>query len=303
MRHRLDASRAGPAGHGVDLVNAGAVGNAGALPSYDELLALAQRAARAVGDLIRDQRPQALGVAVTKSSPTDVVTVMDQASERLLHEILLGERPQDGFLGEEGAGSTGTSGLTWVVDPIDGTVNYLYDIPQYAVSVAVVTGDPNDDAGHQVLAGCVHNPVSGETWTATWGGGARLNGRLIECTQQGDLGQALLATGFGYQAARRRHQATVIAALLPQVRDIRRMGSGALDLCQVACGRVDAYLERGLAPWDLAAGGLVATEAGARVTGLGQAAAGSALVVAAGANLHAVLQRALAGLGADTDGD
>ena len=272
------------------------------MSAYDELLDLAQRAARASGDLIRDRRPENLGVAVTKTSPTDIVTVMDQASERLLHELLLGERPGDGLLGEEGAGVTGTSGLTWVVDPIDGTVNYLYGIPQYAVSVAVVTGDPTDDAGHQVLAGCVHNPVSGETWTATLGGGARLDGRLLACSTETDLAKSLLATGFGYQASRRTHQAAVIADLLPRVRDIRRMGSGALDLCMVACGRVDAYVERGLHPWDLAAGGLVAREAGALVTGLGDAPAGYELVVAASPQLNAALQRVLAPLRPDRDG-
>ena len=270
--------------------------------AYDELLDLAQRAARASGDLIRDRRPENLGVAVTKSSPTDIVTVMDQASERLLLKMLLGERPADGLLGEEGAGVVGTSGLTWVVDPIDGTVNYLYGIGQYAVSVAVVTGDPTDDGGHQVLAGCVHNPVSGETWTATLGGGARLDGRLIACTDETDLAETLLATGFGYQATRRTHQAVVIADLLPRVRDIRRMGSGALDLCMVACGRVDAYVERGLHPWDLAAGGLIAREAGALVTGLGDAPAGYELVVAAGPRLHPALQGVLAPLRPDQDG-
>ena len=269
----------------------------------DELLALAVRAARAGGDLIRDERPADLGVALTKSSPTDVVTVMDQACERLLRDLLLGERPADGMLGEEGGGVAGTSGLTWVVDPIDGTVNYLYGIAQYAVSIAVVTGDPTDDTDHEVLAGCVHNPVSGQTWTATTGGGARLDGRPIRCTDGDDLAQVLLATGFGYQAARRTQQAAVISALLPRVRDIRRMGSGALDLCLVASGQVDAYLERGLHPWDLAAGGLIAREAGARVSGLGDAPAGYELVVAAGPRTHARLQAALVGLGADSDGD
>lgn len=272
-------------------------------PAYDVLADLAERAARAGGDLIRDKRPEDLGVAVTKSSPTDVVTVMDQACEDLLRDLLLGERPDDGMLGEEGGGIVGASGLTWVVDPIDGTVNYLYDIPQYAVSVAVVSGDPNDDAGHEVLAGCVHNPASGETWTATLGGGARLNGRPISCADGDDLSQALLATGFGYQASRRVHQAQVVADLLPRVRDIRRMGSGALDLCQVACGRVDAYYERGLQPWDLAAGGLIAREAGALVSGLGDAAPGHELIVAAGPRMHARLQAALRDLAPDTDGE
>ncbi|MBC7638889.1 MAG: inositol monophosphatase, partial [Rhodoferax sp.] len=243
-------------------------------PSPASLLDLAVRAARAGGDLIRDQRPADLGVAETKSSPTDVVTVMDQACERLLRDLLLGERPDDAMLGEEGGGVPGTSGLTWVVDPVDGTVNYLYGIPQYAVSVAVVSGDPTVDTGHEVLAGCVHNPVSGETWTATPGGGAWLDGRPIRCTDVGDLSQALLATGFGYQASRRTHQAAVVAALLPQVRDIRRMGSGALDLCQVACGRVDGYLERGLHPWDLADGGLFAPQGGPRGGGGGEGGGG-----------------------------
>lgn len=270
--------------------------------SYDDLLALAVEAALAGGALIRDERPRDLGVAVTKSSPTDVVTVMDQACERLLRDRLLGARPGDGLLGEEGASEPSTSGLTWVVDPIDGTVNYLYGIPEYAVSIAAVTGDPTDDEGHQVVAGCVHNPMSGQVFTATLGGGAHVDGVALACNDLDDLSQALLATGFGYQARRRAHQARVIATLLPQVRDIRRMGSGALDLCQVASGRVDAYLERGLHPWDHAAGALIAREAGALVTGLGSAAAGSDLIVAAGPRLHALLQQALVGLRPDTDG-
>jgi len=265
------------------------------------LLDLAERAARAAGVLIRDERPDDLGVELTKSSPTDVVTVMDQRSEQLLRELLLGERPDDGVLGEEGDDVHGTSGITWVVDPIDGTVNYLYGIPAYAVSVAAVTGDPRDPAGHEVVAGVVHNPVLDETYTATRGGGAFLDGRPLRVSQQDDLSLSLLATGFGYDAGRRRHQAQVVAALLPVVRDVRRIGSGALDLCQVACGRVDGYYERGLKPWDLAAGGLVAREAGALVTGLGEAPAGEDLVVAAGPALHPQLQALLAPLRPDAD--
>jgi myo-inositol-1(or 4)-monophosphatase len=266
-----------------------------------DLLALATRAARAAGDLVRDERPAELGVAATKSSPTDVVTVMDQRSERLLQRLLLDARPDDGLLGEEGGGVESTSGITWVVDPIDGTVNYLYGIQAYAVSVAAVTGDPADPAGHEVLAGCVHNPASGETFTATRGGGAYVDGRRLRANDVRDLSQALVATGFGYEAGRRAHQARVVAQVLPQVRDIRRIGSGALDLCHVACGRVDAYFERGLKPWDLAAGGLIAREAGALVTGLGTAPAGEALVVAAAPQLHARLQKLLAPLSPDSD--
>jgi myo-inositol-1(or 4)-monophosphatase len=265
------------------------------------LLALAERAALAAGALIRDERPADLGVALTKSSPTDVVTVMDQRSEELLRSTLLSARPQDGLLGEEGGLVTGTSGITWVVDPIDGTVNYLYGIPAYAVSVAAVTGDPTVPGGWSALAGCVHNPIAGETYTAVRGGGAFLNGQPVHVSQADDLGQCLLATGFGYAAERRRKQAAVIAQVLPVVRDIRRIGSGALDLCQVACGRVDAYLERGLKPWDLAAGVLIAREAGAVVSGLGQAPATEDLVLAAGPAMHRRLQVLFGPLRPDSD--
>jgi myo-inositol-1(or 4)-monophosphatase len=266
-----------------------------------DLLELAERAARTAGDLIRDERPDQLGVASTKSSPTDVVTVMDERSERLLRDLLLGERPDDGLLGEEGGGTSGTSGITWVIDPIDGTVNYLYGLPPYAVSIAAVTGDPRDPGGHEVLAGCVHNPVAGETFTAARGAGAHLNGARIRVRDAVDPAQALVATGFGYAIERRRGQARVVAALLPQVRDIRRGGCASLDLCQVACGRVDAYYERGLQPWDLAAASLVAREAGAVVSGLRGEPAGEHLVLAAGPALHAALEQILAPLRPDTD--
>jgi myo-inositol-1(or 4)-monophosphatase len=273
----------------------------------DALLALAVEAAERGGAFVRDERPDELTAAATKSSPTDVVTAMDTACERMLREHLLGARPQDGFVGEEGDDVVGSTGVTWVVDPIDGTVNYLYGIPQYAVCVAAITGDAHDPAGHEVVAGCVHSPVLGETWTAVRGGGATLSvrggePRPVRVHDGAELGQVLLATGFGYQSSRRRHQASVIAHLLPRVRDIRRIGCAALDLCSVASGRADAYLERGLKPWDLAAAGLVAREAGALVTGLGDAPAGESLVVAAGPRVHALLQRELVPLRPDTDG-
>jgi myo-inositol-1(or 4)-monophosphatase len=248
-------------------------------PDVGELLELATTAARSAGALVRDERPRHVDVAATKSSPTDVVTEMDTAAEALLTRTLLSARPDDGLLGEEGGLRPGTSGLTWVVDPIDGTVNYLYDIPAYAVSVAVVAGEP-DPAGWHALAGCVHNPVTGETWTAAAGRGAWLDGRRVEVNQGVALDRALVGTGFGYTAERRAEQARVLATLLPRVRDVRRAGAASLDLCAVACGRLDAYYERGLKPWDLAAGGLVAAEAGARVRGLGRMPAGEAMVVA-----------------------
>lgn len=266
-----------------------------------DLMVLAERAARAAGDLVRDDRPADLGVAATKSSPTDVVTVMDRRSERLLRQLLLTARPADGLLGEEEDGIEGISGITWVVDPIDGTVNYLYGIPAYAVSVAAVVGDPQDPCGHDVLAGCVHSPVLGETFTATLGGGAFLDDRPLRVNDGVELGQALLSTGFGYGAARRTRQASVVAAVLPHVRDIRRIGSAALDLCYVAAGRFDAYYEQGLHPWDLAAGGLIAREAGALVTGLGDAPAGEPLVLAAAPGLHAALQTLLGPLRPDVE--
>jgi myo-inositol-1(or 4)-monophosphatase len=226
-----------------------------------ELGALAERAARSAGDLVRDQRPDALGVASTKSSPTDVVTAMDLAAEELITAVLREARPEDGLLGEEGGLRTGTSGLTWVVDPIDGTVNYLYGLPAYAVSVAVVAGDPRPPSW-RVLAGCVHNPASGETWTAVEGGGSFCDGARLGPVSAPPLPGALVATGFSYLASRRAEQAEVLAALLPRVRDVRRTGSAALDLCAVASGRVDAYYERGVNPWDVAAGWRGVSEAG-----------------------------------------
>jgi fructose-1,6-bisphosphatase/inositol monophosphatase family enzyme len=261
-------------------------------PDITELLAIAVDAAAAAARLVRDQRPEHLAVTATKSSATDVVTEMDQASEALLVARIRSARPADGFLGEEGAHEPGRSGVVWVIDPIDGTVNYLYGIPTYAVSVGVqVDGRP--------VAGVVHNPVSGEVWTASRGNGAFLNGREVRVNEPPELAMALVATGFGYAPEARARQAEVVRALLPRIRDIRRAGSASLDLCAVATGRADAYFEQGAKPWDLAAGALIAQEAGAVVGGLAGRSAGEDLVIAAPAGLFAELEAMLAELGAD----
>jgi myo-inositol-1(or 4)-monophosphatase len=247
--------------------------------AYDDLLDLAVLVAVEAAELVRVQRREGVEVAATKSSPVDVVTEVDRASERLIYDRLMAARPDDGFLGEEGASSESASGVVWVVDPIDGTVNFLYGIPHYAVSIAAsVDGDP--------VAGVVLNVVSGETFTATKGGGSFRDGVPLRVGSDGtppDLSQRLVGTGFNYLADVKAKQTVAVSALLHEVRDVRRMGSAALDLCSVAAGRIDAYVEEGLNPWDMAAGGLVATEAGARlVTHPG--AGGSDCVVCAPAN-------------------
>ena len=273
-----------------------------------ELAELAVTLARRAGDLVARGRAAAgpdgvggglsgrLGVD-TKSSPTDVVTEMDRASERLLTSELAIHRPHDAVLGEEGASRQGSSGVRWVVDPIDGTVNYLYGVPFYAVSVAA-------EVDGQVVVGAVHNPVSGETFRAVRGGGAWLGEQRLTGPGADSLGQALVGTGFSYDSGTRAEQARVIARLLPAVRDLRRMGAASLDLCYAAAGRLDAYFERGLKPWDHAAGGLVAAEAGLVVHGLRGRPAGPWFVLAAGAGIAEELAAMLETLGADgpTDG-
>jgi myo-inositol-1(or 4)-monophosphatase len=242
-------------------------------PDLPALEALAVEVAAEAAALIED-RPADLGVD-TKSTETDVVTVMDTRAQRHIADRLRAARTDDGFHGEEeGDLRAGTSGLTWVVDPIDGTVNYLYGIPMYAVSVAVVTGDPRTPGAWRPLAGAVANGRTGEVWSAHRGGGARLrtgagDPRRLRVTDASDLGTALVGTGFSYDAGVRELQARVLTALLPRIRDIRRAGSAALDLCMVATGRLDGYFERRLNPWDVAAGWLVATEAGALLGGAG----------------------------------
>lgn len=260
-----------------------------------ELLELARAAAAEAGKLLVDGRPEHLGVAQTKSSPTDVVTEMDTAAEKALRHALLGSRPQDGFLGEEGGSAPGESGVRWVVDPIDGTVNYLYGLPAWAVSIGV-------ELHGRTVAGVVLAPQLGEEYTAVRGAGSWLNGRRLALRPSEGLERALVATGFGYRAERRAVQGQIVGALLPAVRDIRRGGSAALDLCALAAGRLDGYFERGTKDWDRSAGTLVANEAGAVVEGFHGAPASEEMVIAAGPELFADLHGALLALGAGESG-
>lgn len=252
------------------------------------LLALAVRAAHAAGRELLDRYGDATGVG-TKSSSTDPVSDADRASEELLVATILEERRDDGILGEEGAVRPASSGLRWVLDPLDGTVNYLYRFPAWCVSVAC---EERDGDGWRALVGVVHDPVRGETFRAVRGGGATLGEAPLAVNDPVSLEQALVATGFGYDREHRRRQAGVVARLLPHVRDIRRPGSAALDLCSVAAGRVDAYYEDTPSRWDWAAGSLIASEAGAVVSTL-HAPGGNPGVLAAGPGLHDALRAAV----------
>ena len=256
-----------------------------------ELLALAVRVARDASATARRMRDEAITDVQTKSTDTDVVTAADKAVERQVVEALRRERPGDGVLGEEyGDSAASVAGaVRWILDPIDGTVNYLYGLPQYAVSLAA-------EVDGVVVAGVVCNAATGDEWTATLGGGAWRGGRRLTGSARTTLDQTLLATGFGYDAARRAHQGRVVAGLITQVRDIRRFGAAALDLCMAAEGSVDAYFETGLNPWDHAAGGLVAEEAGLRVSGLDGAPADQRMLIAAPPAIFPALHDALAEL-------
>jgi len=233
--------------------------------SHDELLDLAVGAATGAAELLVGALHVARASVATKSSRTDMVTEMDHAAEALLRERILGARPGDGFLGEETGESAGSSGLRWVCDPLDGTTNYLYGHAGFNVAVAA-------EDEHGPVVAVVVDPLQGDTFTAVRGGGAHRNGARVACADKGpeDLATALCATGFAYDADRRRRQAAVLTEVLPRIRDIRRMGAAAVDLCSVACARVDAFWERGLGPWDLAAGSLIAAESGASVASDGE---------------------------------
>ena len=262
-----------------------------------DLLRLAIEVAREAGAFVVEARRSGVEVADRKSSPVDVVTQVDRDSEALIRARLEEARPLDGFFGEEGGRGASESGLTWVVDPIDGTVNFLYGIPHYAISIAVVEGEP-DPQSWEAVAGVVLNPVSGELFTARRGGGARMNDRPIAIADAVPLSEALIGTGFAYSAQTRAEQGAAIAQLLPLVRDLRRMGTASLDLCAVAAGRANAYFERTLSPWDHAAGALIAREAGAVVKGLGDRRPDREFVLAAHPETVGELEQLLVDVGA-----
>jgi myo-inositol-1(or 4)-monophosphatase len=240
-----------------------------------DLLALATRLAIDAGRMVRDGRAQrGIAATTTKSTATDMVTEFDKASETLIVGGILDARPDDAIVGEEGTDTVGSSGVRWLIDPIDGTTNFLYGLPGYAVSIAALSD-------HDTEVGVVYVPTTNELFTAMRGSGATLNGASIRCSATTDLSLALVATGFGYDSQRRAVQAARVAKLLPRVRDIRRFGAAAADLCYAAAGRVDAYFEEWLGPWDMAAGELIAREAGCRTGGLdGGPATPSSLLVA-----------------------
>jgi myo-inositol-1(or 4)-monophosphatase len=264
-----------------------------------ELRRLAVSVAREAGHLLADRAGQ-VEVAATKSSATDVVTEMDRRSEELIRSRILAARPSDAILGEEGGliGNADNAPVLWVVDPLDGTTNYLYGLHDWAVSIGA-------EVGGEIVAGAVYVPMRDEMFSAAKGrcvwlesGGTK---SVPECNVDVPLAQALIGTGFGYVAERRTVQGEVVAALLPKVRDIRRIGAASADLCAVAAGRLDGYYERGLNYWDWAAGALVAAEAGAVVGGLNGNPISQSMAVAAGPGLFGPLTGALAALDPEHD--
>lgn len=263
-------------------------------PDPEKLADLAVELATAAGHRVVELADTARATASTKSTATDPVTDADRVAEAMITDGLLSVRPDDSIVGEEGASHQGGTAVTWHIDPIDGTTNYVYGIPAFSVSIAAEVGD-------QVVAGVVFNPSVDELYRATIGAGSTCNGERLRVRPATELATALVATGFGYTAPRRRHQGRVIAELLGRIRDIRRFGSAALDLCAVATGRVDAYYELGLNRWDLAAGALIASEAGASVGNLDGGPPLDGFLLAAGPELFGPLRSALRELGADRE--
>jgi len=259
-------------------------------PPLDDLRDLAIHAAAEAAAVHRHHRRGVL-VVTTKASPTDVVTEADREAERLIVQAIAAARPDDGILAEEGATREGTSGVRWIVDPLDGTTNYVYGWPAWAVSIGV------EIEGRAVL-GVVHDTALERLFVGVAGRGATLNGEPIAVRDHPDLATALIATGFQYVPAHRARQAEVLRHVLPRVRDVRRGGSAAIDLCSVAAGLLDAYYELGLGEWDVAAGSAIAEAAGARVVSIPVAHARGPLVVAAGPRLAEALLALLREAGA-----
>jgi myo-inositol-1(or 4)-monophosphatase len=262
------------------------------VPDPAELLSLAHRLAEEAGQLLLDGLAAA-EVLATKSSLTDMVSTMDGASEQHIVDGILAARPDDGIVGEEGTNHPGTSGVRWIIDPLDGTTNYLYAVPLFAVSIAV-------EVDGVVVAGVVADPSHRETFAATRDGGATCNGKPISCSAVPDLGTALVGTGFSYSTARREKQGSVVARVLPLARDVRRFGAAALDLCWVACGRLDAFYEKGLERWDLEAGALIAAESGATVGDLEGGPASTSFTLATSPAIFDELRALLVDAGAQS---
>ncbi|WP_430869093.1 inositol monophosphatase family protein [Demequina aurantiaca] len=271
-----------------------------AAPETAELLDIARRIAREAGEQVIKSRVDAK-ISATKSSAVDIVTQNDLAAERHLRERIAQLRPDDGILGEEEDDVIGTSGVTWVLDPIDGTVNYLYGLPHYGVSVAAVAGTPTP-ALWKPIAGAVYDG-SGVMWSAGAGMGATRDDAPLVRTVGPDLAGTLLATGFQYVPERRVRQGEIVTRMLAEVRDIRRMGAASIDLCLVAAGQLDAYYEHGLHAWDFAAGALIATEAGLRVSGIDGGPATERLLIVAAEDRWVALRDALVQAGADKTWD
>jgi fructose-1,6-bisphosphatase/inositol monophosphatase family enzyme len=251
------------------------------------LTALAAHLAVSAGTMVRTGRRHGVSDVHTKSTATDMVTEFDRASERLIVAGVLDERPDDSIVGEEGTARQGSSEVSWLIDPIDGTTNFLYDLPGWSVSIAAATPE-----GTQAAA--VYVPATEELFTATAGGGAWLNGAPIAPSPNSELATALVATGFSYLAERRLVQARRLVTLLPRIRDLRRSGSAAVDLCSVAAGRVDAYFEHHLGPWDLAAGELIARQAGCTVSATDGGPSTPESVLACTPALHSAMLELLA---------
>jgi myo-inositol-1(or 4)-monophosphatase len=262
-----------------------------ARPDLLELLQLAESLAHDAAAHLREAVHHVQEVD-TKTTLTDMVTATDRASERLIVEGIRAARPDDAILGEEGTADQGTSGVRWIVDPLDGTTNFLYCLPAFAVSIAV-------EVDGVVEVGVVVDAARNETFSALRGGGAHADGRVLRCRDAHDLATALVGTGFSYDAGRRARQGAALAQVLPVVRDIRRVGAAAIDLCWVAAGRLDAFYERGLAPWDLAAGALVAQEAGATIGDLEGGPPSGAFALAAAPAIFDPLRAVLLSAGAD----